>query len=171
MGFEAEITVTMGEKSPRVVAEVSGHDDFSGLWVFFDGTEPDYLSALEAAPYRSGEFPPGFSERECKMLKAMIENAVRKFESQLVKIIWNGCDEYVLLEDALKDPDLREKIEGETLYTTTGEHKAIRVAEVNPESDELDEAGLPLDGGTFLIIKPHPLNPHFAKGTYFREVQ
>lgn len=148
MGFEAEITVTMGEKSPRVVAEVSGHDDFSGLWVFFDGTETGHKTALETAPADRGDFPPGFSERDCKMMKAMVEDAVSKFESKIVKIIWNGCDEYVLLEDALNDPDLREKIEGETLYTTTEGRDAIRVAEVDPE---LDEDGAPVECGVYTV--------------------
>src|SRR5690606_31340814 len=117
MEFEAEITVTMGEKSPRVVAEVSGHDDFVGLWVFFDGTEPGYLSALEAAPCNSADFPPGLNEAERKILKAKVENAMIEFESKIVKIFWNGCDGYVLFDDALSDPDLRGKIDGETLYT------------------------------------------------------
>lgn len=148
MEFDAEVTVTMGEKSPRVVAEVSGHPEFSGLWVFFDGTETGYLSALEAAPCNSDDFPPGLNERERNILKAKVENAMIEFESKIVEIIWNGCDEYVLFEDALNDPNLREKIEGATLYTTTGEHHAIRVAEFDPE---LDDDGAPVECGVYTV--------------------
>ncbi|QQD21216.1 hypothetical protein GJQ54_05250 [Oceanospirillaceae bacterium ASx5O] len=64
------------------------------------------------------------------------------------KIIWNGCDEYVLFEDALNDPDLRKKIEGETLYTTTEKHEAIRVAEVDPE---LDDDGAPVESDVYTV--------------------
>lgn len=148
MGFEAEITVTMGEKSPRVVAEVSGHDDFVGLWVFFDGTETGHKTALETAPSREGDFPPGLNERERNILKAKVENAMIEFESKIVKIIWNGCDDYVLFEDALSDPDWSKKIKGETLYTTTEGHDAIRVAEVDPE---LDEDGVPIECGVYTV--------------------
>lgn len=65
------------------------------------------------------------------------------------KIIWNGCDGYVLLSDAMNDPDLSKKIEGDTLYTTTEAHRAIAVIEV--DEPEIDEDGLTIDDDVYTV--------------------
>lgn len=58
------------------------------------------------------------------------------------KLIWNGVDSVVLLEEALSDPDC--DIQGETLYRGTQQHEAYEAVEISELEIPLDEDGEPI---------------------------
>lgn len=70
----------------------------------------------------------------------------------MTKLIWNGCDGYVELDLAKRDPDYRGKIKGETLYTQTEEHSAFPVIEIDEASVPIDDDGEMICDGIFISV-------------------
>ena len=71
-------------------------------------------------------------------------------EKQYVKIVWNGCDAYIEFDDAKRDPDYRDKIKGESLFTQTEEHHAFEVVEIDSSTVPVDGDGEMICDGIFL---------------------
>lgn len=66
------------------------------------------------------------------------------------KIIWNGCDGYIEFDDAKRDPDYRDKIKGNALYTQSEEYEAFSVVEIDESTIPVDEDGELICDGIFV---------------------